>query len=428
MGEIQNLIEQHVSLENCFVKSIQIIEKEDSYVIVPIGFNIRFINCKIGTIIARDSAIHFLGGSAEDLQLNECIVSMDAFTVNKSLQAFDTRINIKELPDIINPVDITLSSLESKINGNINFTNVESFWNTVSWTDGSGITSKFINSRVEFDNCKINLTSELEIRGTEWYNLNGEDYSFSKPVLIQELESYPSTNDPEIELDSNGVPSKNKMRGTAGVGPGSICQFKGLKKLSLTSTGTFDIKNSEVNFYSLSEINSQSKPFATYTNSCGRVSDCKISSRDNGIKLLESGNLYLNDTELTSDKVSITIEGSGSNITISKGKFESNSDNCFSINKGLIDLFSVESIKAKKDTFVGDDNSTIIMLNCKTIEASENTFNLKSQSVLESENNQTFKGKINFKGENSSFLIKGNTSLEASEKVVSGSGVFVSQS
>ena len=61
--------------------------------------------------------------------------------------------------------------------------------------------------------------------------------------------------------------------------------------------------------------------------------------------------VHIDNTEFTSDKVTVTVNGAGTNATILKGKFESNSDNCFSINKGFIDLFSVDSIKAKKDTF-----------------------------------------------------------------------------
>jgi hypothetical protein len=425
MGEIQDLIEEHLTLDNCFVKSIQIIGKsDDGTVIIPIGFNVRFISCNFNELVARDSAIHFIGGTAKRLQLNECIVSIDAMTVSDLLQASDSRINIKELPEKLKPADGSVTSTAMTISGAVDFRNVESFWNKVTWNCSSQ-GSNILNSRIEFSNCTLALNSELEIAGTEWYNVLGS-YAFSRKVTIKELEAQSSSADPEQEIDpyNSEIVSVNKVRGSAGVGAGSICQFKKVESISLDSEGTFDITGSEVNFFDIEKMKS-SEIFATYKQSSGKISDCKLESQKECIKLDTTGNLHITNSEFKSKDVTVEVIGSGSNCTVQKGTFESSDKDCFSCkNNSLLDMFEVESIKGKPSA-IKSDNASVCLVGCKTVEAEENTFDFKSGAVLESSGCETFKGKINFKGENASFLVKGSTKLEATEKIVSGSGVFV---
>ena len=92
MGEIQDYINEHLTINHSFVKSIQVTDKSDDDVIIPRGYNMRFINCKIKKLTARESAIHFIGGNADDLRLAFCLVSMDGVTVEKDIKATNCRI------------------------------------------------------------------------------------------------------------------------------------------------------------------------------------------------------------------------------------------------------------------------------------------------------------------------------------------------
>ena len=163
MGNIQKAIDDHVTTENSFVKSIQISDESDNDVIVPTGYSIRFINCQIGSVTARDSAIHFFGTNiTNQLQLATCIVSIDGGIIGGSLfMATNSRINIKSIPESLSSDE---KSSTAMINCSLQFKNTESFWNNVTWND-NGQKSEFINSRLEFSDCKINSQAELEVSG-----------------------------------------------------------------------------------------------------------------------------------------------------------------------------------------------------------------------------------------------------------------------
>lgn len=421
MGNIQKAIDDHVTTENSFVKSIQISDESDNDVIVPTGYSIRFINCQIGSVTARDSAIHFFGTNiTNQLQLATCIVSIDGGIIGGSLfMATNSRINIKSIPESLSSDE---KSSTAMINCSLQFKNTESFWNNVTWND-NGQKSEFINSRLEFSDCKINSQAELEVSGSEWYNISGT-CSFSKKLTIKELEKLEGASDPELDTDDSNntlVVSTNKMRGAAGCGPGCIVHFKKLSNLSFTGEGSMEVSSSEANLYDIQDVKGD-KTIISYKNSSGFIASCKLDAKETCIKMEGTGNLHISGTELTSKKVTIDITGPGSNCTISKGKLTSE-DNCLSIKNSFLDIHDLEKMDAKKNG-IDADNSTCILIGCKEITAEKDTFDLKNGSVLEACKVETIKGETLFKGDKSSFLIRGSK-LEAKNKIAEGSGVFV---
>lgn len=422
-GNIQRIIEQHLTVENSFVKSIQITnESDDSEVIVPNGYSIRFINCQMKNVTARNSAIHFFCTNVkEKLQLTDCVVSFDGGAISGILMCTNTRINIKKLPK-----ELGTDGKESSvmITDSLDFTNTESFWNEVTWNDtGSGTT--IVNSRIEMSDCKISSDAELTVSGTEWYNLLG-NYNFKKEVKIQPLEPVLGATDPELAMDYNKYNttsvSTNKIRGTAGVGAGCIVHFKGCKTLS--NDKPFEVKKSELNFYDIEKIQSK-KTTVEYTDASGYFSNCKIDAQESCVTLKGAGNIHFDKCELTSQKTAIDITGPGANCTVLSGKITSQED-CLSITSATVDMYGVEKVEAQQNC-IKADNATCMLFGCKDLEAKENTFDLKNGAVLDSDKSEKLKGKILFKGENSSFIVRGDTKLEAEDKVVSGSGVFVSK-
>jgi hypothetical protein len=419
MGQIQKLIEQHVTLDNNFVKSIQIENESDNEVIVPNGYSIRFINCQIKELTARNSAIHIFCTNIETATLSDCLVSIDGGTINKLLKSTGSRINIKKLPKALSPED---KEVPATIKGSLDFVNTESFWNEVTWSDsGSGTT--IVNSRIEFSNCKVNNQKKLEVTGTEWYNILGT-YSFEEDVTIKQLEPVQGATDPEIAMDYNvnntTSVSVNKIRGSAGVGAGCIVHFKSCESIQ----GAFDVTGSEVNFYDIENLKSK-KELVKYKDNCsGFFSSCKINAEKACVDFKGTGNLYFTNCELTSKDTAIIVKGPGANCTVSSGKITSDKD-CLSIDSATLDIYGIEKMESKKNC-ITLLNATSMLFGCKELKAEENTFDLTQGSVLDSDNTKKLTGKIIFKGKDSSFIVRGDTELDAKEKEISGSGVFVS--
>jgi hypothetical protein len=120
---IQDKINEHLTLENSFVKSIQIIA-ESGECNVPRGFSLRLINCNIGKLKGKECALHIIGGSADSVDIEDSIAYIDGIKL-KDIKTKKCRVNLKKVPDEIKGDD--LSSSEMSIKKKINFENTKSF-------------------------------------------------------------------------------------------------------------------------------------------------------------------------------------------------------------------------------------------------------------------------------------------------------------
>ena len=408
---IQDKINEHLTAENSFVKSIQVTaEGGDCH--VPRGFSLRLLNCFIGKLEGKECAVHMIGGSVDSIDLEDSIVSVDGMRV-KDVKTKNCRINFKEVPGALKADDV--SSSEMSVDGKIEFENTESFWHEVDWKSSQEV--NIVNSRVEFYDCKINLQAQLTIEGSEVYFIKADKCTFSKTVEIKDLGD---------ETDSG---STNNIRGSAGVGPGSIVNFKKVKEISAEQG--FDVKKSELNFFDSDKITSGQKPLATYDASAGMVEDCKkLESGEECLVLKTSGQLHVINCDCESKgKPAVRVEGKGSSCTLFGGEYSSKSDDCFLFKDGcFVEMYNQKSIKSDaKNGITAENNVSVLIAGCKDIKAKDNIFYIKNRSVLEANYCKTMLADYIFRGDDSSYMIKGDEEFKITSRNadVVGSGTFI---
>ena len=313
---IQEKINEHLTLENSFVKSMQI-KDEGGDVIVPRGFSLRLLNCNIGTICGRECSVHFLGGSVEIINLENSIASIDGMKV-KDFITKNCRINLKKVPEELSGGDVSASEME--VTGMVWLENTESFWHEVDWNSSDECV--LVNSRVEFYDCKIDLKDTLTILGSEVYFIKGKKCNFGDEVDILDLKALSGEDaeldEPTVSPDqdeeggggsSDKEPSTNRIRGTAGVGPGSIVNFKKIDEVKLDDG--IKVFNSECNFFDIKDLKSDGAAIAEYTTSAGVISDCeKVKADGESCFILhKAGQIHINNSNLESDKPCMVIDG-----------------------------------------------------------------------------------------------------------------------
>jgi hypothetical protein len=425
LGQIQEYIDRHSTKENSFVKTIQVPGfMEDDIVIVPRGFNVRFIWCVIKTLIARDSALQMLSCDVGTYQINECLASIDGGFIKDDLHATNSRINIKELPGDLSYKDTPWT--EMVIEGSVHLTGCETFWKEVKWL--SSKESLIENSRVEMIDCKLDLRSKVVFKGSEWHCLKGYLSTDDSVDLLELDPDYGKS--PEQEAVDGGFgdyrPSTNNIRGTAGAGPGCIAHFKKLDRIKVDKG--FKVVGSELNVYDVPKVTSSESPIISYKESNGTISKCEqFESPHTNIEILESGTVNAVDTNFhcTGGDPTIKVSGTGSTYSQLRKKVICDSDDTFRCDQGLIDLHEIEKAEAGKNNFT-IQQGTVLLFDCKEFTAGQHNFE-NNKGTVESNNTQKLEaGSVIFKGENGKFILRGtDTQLKAGEKDVDGSGIFV---
>lgn len=373
--DLQSHISEHLKKENEYIKSIYA-EKTDGDADLQEGLQLRLVECSVGNLTAKkgNNVIHVYGGSVQKLDMSDGVIYFDGTNIQE-IRAKNCRIRISDNIDGKKSTifDLYLENCELEV------------WK--SEFRGNEMLKDIKKSRVS--------VYDSDIKCSVGGHLDGGSFNMTKCDATIQTEGWTINN-----IDLHYSSTKIKMTGNIPLHSVSSCY------LDIADT---DINSKKVQFvgskYSVAAYNSKF------------IGGCRA------FEINDSGFATLDNCECQ-NLIAIKLKGSQSSCLFNKGKCEG-VEYAFDLEDGATaTILDVELVKGGQIGIYAKKNSRVFIDSVKDVNGGSASCQAEDFSSMDLKDS-TYTGPIAFKGDEGTFIVRGDKTSINTGITASGSGTLV---